>query len=113
LQRGLCKCDSIEWLYGPTSHWLEAKAKEKERIIILALPVLCKCGVEAHYGLVRSERGTGHWCGHMVDYDEVGYFLENLKWNLLHVMAYIFCLNKALENVNRSLMMVEMNFGIQ
>jgi hypothetical protein len=61
------------------SHWPEAKAKEKERIIILALPVLGKCGVEDHYGLVPSECGIGHWCGHMVDYDEVGYFFGKLE----------------------------------
>ena len=74
LQRGHYKCDSMEWLYGPMFHWPEAKAKEKKRIITLAPPVLCKCGVEAHYGLVPSEHVIGHWCDHMVDYDEVGYF---------------------------------------
>ena len=62
------------------SHWSEAKAKEKERIIIPAPPVLCKCGIEAHYSLVPSERGiVGHWCSHMVDYDEVGYFFGKLE----------------------------------
>jgi hypothetical protein len=50
--------------------------KKKERIIIPAPLVLCKCGVKAHYGLVPSERGIGHWCGHMVDYDEVDILLE-------------------------------------
>jgi hypothetical protein len=35
-------------------------------------PVLCKCGIEAKYGLVPSELGVGYFCGHMVDYDEVG-----------------------------------------
>ena len=34
-------------------------------------PVLCKCGIEAKYGLVPSELGVGYFCGHMVDYDEV------------------------------------------
>ena len=33
-------------------------------------PVLCKCGIEAKYGLVPSELGVGYFCGHMVDYDE-------------------------------------------
>lgn len=37
-------------------------------------PVLCKCGIEAKYGLVPSELGVGYFCGHMVDYDEVGIF---------------------------------------
>ena len=35
---------------------------------------LCKCGIEAKYGLVPSELGVGYFCGHMVDYDEVGIF---------------------------------------
>jgi hypothetical protein len=35
-------------------------------------PVLCKCGIEFKYGLVPSEHGVGYFCGHMVDYDEVG-----------------------------------------
>jgi hypothetical protein len=38
-------------------------------------PVLCKCGIEAKYGLVPSELGVGYFCGHMVDYDEVDIFL--------------------------------------
>jgi hypothetical protein len=37
-------------------------------------PVLNKCGIEAKYGLVPSELGVGYFCGHMVDYDEVGIF---------------------------------------
>ena len=56
------------------SHWPEPKKKKKERIIIPDPPVLCKYGVKAHYNLVPSEHGIGYWCGHMVDYDEVGYF---------------------------------------
>jgi hypothetical protein len=35
-------------------------------------PVLCKCGVEAKYGLVPLELDVGYCCGHMVDYEEVG-----------------------------------------
>jgi hypothetical protein len=38
-------------------------------------PVLCKCGIEAKYGLVPSKLGVGYFCGHMVDYDEVGIYL--------------------------------------
>jgi hypothetical protein len=38
-------------------------------------PVLCKCGVEAKYGLVPFELGVGYFCGHMVDYNEVGIYL--------------------------------------
>jgi hypothetical protein len=34
-------------------------------------PVLCKCGIEAKYGLVPFELGVGYFCG---DYDEVGIF---------------------------------------
>ena len=50
------------------------KENKKDRIIIESPPVLCECGVKANYGLVPSELGIGHWCGHMVDYDEVGYY---------------------------------------
>ena len=69
------KCHFKEWHYGPKNHWPEPKAKEKkrERIIIEAPSVMCECGVKANYGLVPLELGIGHWCGHMVDYDEVGY----------------------------------------
>lgn len=41
----------------------------KENLIHIE-DVLCKCGVNAQYGLVPSELGIGYWCGHMVDYDE-------------------------------------------
>jgi hypothetical protein len=37
--------------------------KKKRRSI--APPVMCKCGVEASYGLVHSGLGIGHFCGHM------------------------------------------------
>jgi hypothetical protein len=72
---GFVKCHFKEWLYGPKNHWSKPKAKEnkKERIIIEAPPVMCECGVKANYGLVPSELGIDHWCGHMVGYDEVGY----------------------------------------
>jgi hypothetical protein len=37
--------------------------------------VLCKCGIEAKYGLVPFELSVGYFCGHMVDYDEVSILL--------------------------------------
>jgi hypothetical protein len=62
-------------LYGPLSHWPETEAKEKKKNEwteeLNFDPVLCKCGIEAKYGLVPSELGVGYFCGHMVDYDEV------------------------------------------
>jgi hypothetical protein len=33
--------------------------------------VLCKCDIEAKYGLVSSKLGVSYFCGHMVDYDDV------------------------------------------
>ena len=73
------KCRFKELLYGPKNQWPEeppkAKEKKKDRIIIEAHPVLFECGVKANYGLVPSVLGIGHWCGHMVDYDEVSYLL--------------------------------------
>jgi hypothetical protein len=61
------------------------KRRKKERIIIEAPLVMCECGVKANYGLVPSELGIGHWCGHMVDYDEVGYYCGK------HEIIFFFC----------------------
>lgn len=66
-------------MYGPLSHWPEPEVKEKRynqwaEEEIKFDPVLCKCGIEAKYGLVPSKLGVGYFCGHMVDYDEVGIF---------------------------------------
>jgi hypothetical protein len=66
-------------LYGPLSHWPEPEVKEKKKNQwaeeLKFDPVLCKCGIEAKYGLVPSELGVGYFCGHMVDYDEVRIYL--------------------------------------
>ena len=74
----MAKCHFKEWLYGPKNQWPKelpkAKQKKKERLIYKAPPVKCECGVKSNYGLVSSELGIGYYCGHMVDYDEVGYF---------------------------------------
>ena len=73
----MTKCRFKEWLYGPKNQWPEppkAKKKNKERLIYKAPHVMCDCGVKANYSLVPLELGIGHYCGHMVDYDEVGYF---------------------------------------
>jgi hypothetical protein len=74
----MAKCRFKEWLYGSKNHWPEPpkakkNEKKKERVIFKAPPVMCECGVKANYDLVPSELGIGHYCGHMVDYDEVGY----------------------------------------
>ena len=68
----------------------KAKEKKKERVISKAPPVMCECGVKANYGLVPSELEIGHWCGHMVDYDEVGYCCGKHE--------IIFCLCKDLKS---------------
>jgi hypothetical protein len=103
------KCRFKEWLYGPKNQWPEppkTKEKKKERVIFEAHPVMCECGVKAHYGLVPSELGIGHWCGHMVDYDEVGYCC-----GLSFAKTYniIFCLNRALGNASGNVMMVKLS----
>jgi hypothetical protein len=73
------KCRFREWLYGPLSHWPEPWVKEKKKNQwaeeLKFDPVLYKYGIEAKYGLVPSELGVGYFCGHMVDYDEVGIYL--------------------------------------
>ena len=71
------KCHFNEWLYGHKNQWPEppkAKEKRKERLIYKAPPVKCEYVVKSNYGLVPSVLGIGHYCGHMVDYDKVGYF---------------------------------------
>ena len=72
-----------EWLYGPKNQWPEeppkAKQKKKEMLIYKAPPAKWKCGVKSNCGLVPSELGIGHYCGHMVGYDEVGYFCGKHK----------------------------------
>ena len=73
----MAKCRIKEWLYGSKNQWPEeppkVKEKKKERVIYKA-PVMCEYGVKSNYGLVPSELGIGHYCGHMIDYDEVGYW---------------------------------------
>ena len=51
----------------------ESKRK-KERLIYKAPPVKCECGVNSNYGLIPSGLGIGHYCGHMVEYEEVRFF---------------------------------------
>jgi hypothetical protein len=54
-------------------------------------PVLCKCGIEAKYGLVPFELGVGYFCGHMVDYNEVGIYLLFAPALMLHPYLLFFC----------------------
>ena len=58
------------------SHWPEPEAKEKKKNEwaeeLKSHPELYKCGIKVKYGLVPSEFGVGYFCGHMVDYNEVG-----------------------------------------
>jgi len=91
----------------------QSQRKRKRRIG--APPVMCEYGVKANYGLVPLELGIGHWCGHMVDYDEVGYCCGKHEINFSSIMTYdlIFGLNRALGNVSENLMMVKLNSWIQ
>jgi hypothetical protein len=76
------------------SHWPELEAKEKKNEWAKELkfdPVLCKCGIEAKYGLVPSELGVGYFCGHMVDYDEVGIYFLFASAAMLHPYLLFFC----------------------
>ena len=74
------KCHFKEWLYGPKNQWTEPpKEKEKGRVIFKAPHVMCECGVKSNYGLVPLKLGIGHYCSHMVDYDEIDYFVINMK----------------------------------
>lgn len=62
-------------MYQPKCHYLDAKTKGERDWPYHSLLVLCKYGVEAHYGLVHFKLGIGHWCGHMVEYDEIDYII--------------------------------------
>jgi hypothetical protein len=66
----------VVWSFVPLARG-RGKGKEKKSVgeELKFEPVLCKCGIEAKYGLVPSELGIGYFCGHMVDYDEVGIYL--------------------------------------
>ena len=86
----MAKCRFKEWLYGPKNQWSEeprnVNEKKKERVIYKAPPVMYECGVKSNYGLVPSKLGIGHYCSHMVEYDEVGYFCGKYK-----IVFYFFC----------------------
>ena len=79
-----------EWLYGPKNRQTEeprrVKEKKKEWVIYKAPPVMYECGVKSNYGLVPSELGIGHYCGHMVEYDEIHYFCGKHK-----IVFCLFC----------------------
>ena len=57
----------------------KSKTKEERKVNLKAPPVKYECGVNSNYDLVPSELGIGHYCGHMVDYDEVDYFCGKHK----------------------------------
>ena len=110
----MVKCRFKEWLYGPKNKWSEeppkAKQKKKEMLIYKAPPVKCDYGVKSNYGLVPLELGIGHYCGHMVDYDEVGYCCgkhEIIFFLLLRLMIF-FCFNRALGNASGNLMIIKL-----
>jgi hypothetical protein len=80
-----------EWLYGTKNQWPEPpkekeKGKKKQRLIYREPPVMCKCVIKSNYGLVPLELGIGHYCGHMVDYDEVVYYCGK------HEIIFVFIL---------------------
>ena len=52
---------------------------------LLVHPNFDMCAIQS-YGLVSSELGIGHYCGHMVDYDEVDYFYGKHE-----IVFYFFC----------------------
>ena len=80
---------------------LGRERKKRERVIYKTPPVMCECGVKSNYGLVPSELGIGHWCGHMV---VKSYFLSFAK-----TYDLLFHLNRALGNASENLMMVKLS----
>ena len=115
----MAKCHFEEWLYGPKNQWPEepqrVKEKKKERVIYKAPPVMCECGVKSNYGLVPSELRIDHYCSHMIDYDEVGYYCgkhEIVFFSFAKTYDLIFCLNRALGNTGENVMMVKLSYWI-
>ena len=89
----------------------KAKEKKKERVIFKAPPVMCEYSVKSNYSLVPSELGIGHYCGHMVDYDEVGYCCGKHKivfFSFAKTYDLIFHFDRALGNASGNLMMVKL-----
>ena len=69
----------VVWSFVPLAR-ARGKGKEKKEWAeeLKSDLVLCKYGIEDKYGFVPSELGVGYFCGHMVDYDEVVFFLHQL-----------------------------------
>jgi hypothetical protein len=87
----MAKCCFKEWLYSSRINGLSRqrqrkRKRRKQRLIYREPPVMCEYGVKCNYGLVPSELGIGHYCGHMVDYDEVGYCCGK------HEIVFVFLL---------------------
>jgi hypothetical protein len=81
----------VVWSFVPLARG-RGKGKEKNQWAeeLKFDPVLCKYGIEAKSGLVPSELGVGYFCGHMVDYDEVGiYLLFCTSCNVIPVLTTI------------------------
>ena len=104
-------------MYGPKNKWPEeppkAKQKKKERLIYKAPLVKCECSVKSNYGLVPSELGIGHYCGHMVEYEEVRYFCGKHEivfcFFCSDIYDIIFILNRALGNAGGNVTMVKLS----
>ena len=64
----------------------KGKGKEERKVNLQSTSIIYECGVKSNYGLVPSELRIGHYCGHMVDYDEVGYFCGKHE-----IVFYFFC----------------------
>jgi hypothetical protein len=82
----------VVWSFIPLARG-RGKGKEKNEWAeeLKFDPVLYKCGIEAKYGLVPSKLGAGYFCGHMVDYDEVGIYLLFAPALMLHPYLLFFC----------------------
>jgi hypothetical protein len=81
----------VVWSYVPLAR-ARGKGKEKNEWaeVLKFDPVLCKCGIEAKYGLNPFELGVGYFCRHMVDYDEVGIYFLFASAAMLHPYLLYF-----------------------
>jgi hypothetical protein len=73
---------------------------------------LCECGVKANYSLVPSELGMGHYCGYMIDYDEVGYCCgkhEIILFSFAKSYYLFFLFEQSTRNASGKLIMVKLS----
>lgn len=93
------------------SHIDRSPSKRPKRSIYRSSLVLCKYGDEVHWGLVSSKLEVGHWCGHMIDCDQVTMLLKNSKFNMQYILTIFFY--RPLEHISGRILILNLSSKIQ